>query len=112
MKEVISATLERPLSQRRDTGYKRTHGEQAAFTIADAPWFVRNTTLHRDLDVEPLQEFTQKRAKNTYEVAEDHDNSLIRAALIYDPETDDPGPAAGLRPKESIQRTIVKMNCT
>ena len=55
-------------------------------TIANAPLFVRNITLHRDLEVEPLQEFIQKRAKKTYEGAEDHDNPLVRAALIYDPE--------------------------
>jgi len=33
-----------------------------------------------------LQEFIQKRAKKTYEGAEDHDNPLVRAALTYDPE--------------------------
>ena len=35
-------------------------------TIANAPWFVRNITLHRDLEIELLQEFIQKRVKKTY----------------------------------------------
>lgn len=43
-----------------------------------------NSTLHRDLEVEPLPQFIKKRTQKTCEGAEDNANPLVRTALTYD----------------------------
>ena len=54
-------------------------------TIANAPWHVRNTTLHRDVDVKTIKEIIKERTTRTYERAEIHDNQLLRDAADYLP---------------------------
>lgn len=52
----------------------------------DAPWFVRNADIRRDLEYTPVSEIIQDRAKKLYARAEEHANPLIRQATAYDPE--------------------------
>ncbi|ENN74747.1 hypothetical protein YQE_08685, partial [Dendroctonus ponderosae] len=56
----------------------------------DAPWFVRNTQIYRDLKWEPLRDFLQRKAASTFEKAENHPFVELRNAVDYSPE--DAGP--------------------
>ena len=51
----------------------------------DAPWFVRNVDIFRDLEYTPVTEDIQERAKKLYALAAEHENPLIRDATDYDP---------------------------
>lgn len=50
----------------------------------DAPWFVRNTQIHRDLDIPTIHEFIQDAAQKLYQNADDHENPLISSLGDYD----------------------------
>lgn len=52
----------------------------------DAPWFIRNAQLHRDLDIPYINEYIQELAENTFTRADQHHNPLIRAMGNYTPE--------------------------
>ncbi|ENN83103.1 hypothetical protein YQE_00536, partial [Dendroctonus ponderosae] len=56
----------------------------------DAPWFVRNSKIYRDLEWEPLRDFLQRKAASTFEKAENHPFVELRNAVDYAPE--DAGP--------------------
>lgn len=51
----------------------------------DAPWFVRNADIFRDLEYTPVTEDIQDRAKKLYALAAEHGNPLVRDATDYDP---------------------------
>lgn len=50
----------------------------------NAPWFVRNSQLHREANLPPLKEFLHEIALKTLAKAEVHPNRLVREALNYD----------------------------
>ena len=49
-----------------------------------APWFVRNSQLHREANLPPLKEFLHEISLRTLVKAESHPNRLVREALNYD----------------------------
>jgi len=53
--------------------------------MTGAHFFVRNATLHRDLQVDTVAQFVLRQAEKLYDVAESHDNPLIRGLGHYDP---------------------------
>jgi hypothetical protein len=52
--------------------------------ITNAPWFVRNTTLHSDLNLETLQTHILKLTKQFYSSINNHPNTSIKDLLQYD----------------------------
>lgn len=54
--------------------------------IANAPWFVRNSTLHRDLKVLPIENQIKNQTQKQYDIAADHPNILLRNATTYNPD--------------------------
>lgn len=51
----------------------------------DAPWYVRNNTLHRDTGMETVMDFIRRTAMKIFERAEDHPNPLVLESADYDP---------------------------
>ncbi|CAK1583179.1 unnamed protein product [Parnassius mnemosyne] len=49
----------------------------------NAPWYVRNADLHRDLEIPTIQQYTKTLSENFFKVSESHNNSLIREAVTY-----------------------------
>ena len=58
---------------------------KALRTMVNPPWYVRNTTLHRYLNVKTAKEIIRERTTRTYDRAETHDNQLVRDAADYLP---------------------------
>lgn len=52
----------------------------------DAPWYVRNTTLHRDSAMETIADFIRAKAANDFSKIETHHNPLLQGLLNYDTE--------------------------
>ncbi|GJQ65866.1 hypothetical protein Trydic_g3968 [Trypoxylus dichotomus] len=50
----------------------------------DAPWFVRNTTVHEDAGVEPILDYIRKTATKTFDTAREHHNPLVSNSQDYD----------------------------
>ena len=46
--------------------------------IVDILWYIRNTTVDGDLDIETLDDHIKERTKKTYQKAETHHNHVIR----------------------------------
>ncbi|GFX02993.1 RNA-directed DNA polymerase from mobile element jockey [Trichonephila clavipes] len=51
---------------------------------ANAPWFVRNEVLHKDLNVPPLLEFIKKQSENFFNRLPQISNESIREIPAYD----------------------------
>nr|CAH7757711.1 unnamed protein product [Callosobruchus chinensis] len=51
--------------------------------ITNAPWYVSNDTLHRDLDIPYLRDYIKQQAHRRYSQAESHSNPLLRASVDY-----------------------------
>ncbi|CAK1588831.1 unnamed protein product [Parnassius mnemosyne] len=49
----------------------------------NAPWYVRNADLHRDLEIPTIQQCLKKFSENFFKVSESHTNTLIREAVTY-----------------------------
>lgn len=54
--------------------------------ITQAPWFVRNSQLRKDLKIPSFSEFIQEKLEKFFAIAESHPNSLIRNASNYEIE--------------------------
>ncbi|VEN64529.1 unnamed protein product [Callosobruchus maculatus] len=52
-------------------------------TITNAPWYVSNETLHKDLDIPYLKDYIKTQAQRRYEQAESHSNPLLRDSVDY-----------------------------
>ncbi|ENN72017.1 hypothetical protein YQE_11308, partial [Dendroctonus ponderosae] len=52
----------------------------------NAPWFVRNSQIYRDLEWEPLREFLTRKAAEDFEKAGRHSNEELRNLVNYTPE--------------------------
>ncbi|GFW85884.1 RNA-directed DNA polymerase from mobile element jockey [Trichonephila clavipes] len=51
---------------------------------ANAPWFVRNEVLHKDLNVPPLLDFIKKQSENFFNRLPQISNESIREIPAYD----------------------------
>lgn len=51
--------------------------------ITDAPWFVSNSQLHRELKVPSIWRFLKATATKIMQKAENHENELVRQAVNY-----------------------------
>jgi len=56
----------------------------------DAPWYVRNKTITRDLQYKTATEKIKKHAHKFFDKMAEHQNPLIRNAIDYDPEMEAP----------------------
>ncbi|KAK9694248.1 hypothetical protein QE152_g33646 [Popillia japonica] len=50
--------------------------------MANAPWFMKNTQLRRDLQIEPLRDHLRSLARSTIERALRSSNPLVLEAVI------------------------------
>lgn len=64
----------------------------------DAPYYVRNRNIRRDLEWIPVLEWMGKRAEATFEKAANHPNAELRGLVDYDGRTID----RHKRPKNQI----------
>ncbi|GBP87601.1 Probable RNA-directed DNA polymerase from transposon X-element [Eumeta japonica] len=51
----------------------------------DAHWCVRNSILHRDLELPTLSKYMKDASKRFFDIAGSHPNALLRAAVDYQP---------------------------
>ncbi|GBP61865.1 Probable RNA-directed DNA polymerase from transposon X-element [Eumeta japonica] len=51
----------------------------------DAHWCVRNSILHRDLELPTLPKYMKDASKRFFDIAGSHPNALLRAAVDYQP---------------------------
>jgi len=56
----------------------------------DAPWYVRNDTITRDLKYKTATVIIKEHAQKLFAIMAEHQNPLIRAAIDYDPEMEAP----------------------
>lgn len=54
--------------------------------IANAPWYVRNSTLHRDLKIIPIADLIQNITRKQFEDIPLHPNQLLIEATTYNAE--------------------------
>ncbi|GBP28467.1 Probable RNA-directed DNA polymerase from transposon BS [Eumeta japonica] len=52
---------------------------------ADAPWYVKNSTLHRDLELPTIYKFMKDASERFFNVASNHLNPLLVEAVSYEP---------------------------
>jgi hypothetical protein len=57
---------------------------KALRTVAHCPWYIRNTDLHKDLDISTFQKTVRKLAKKFYSELESNSNILIKELATYD----------------------------
>ncbi|GBP51060.1 Probable RNA-directed DNA polymerase from transposon X-element [Eumeta japonica] len=51
----------------------------------DAHWCVRNSILHRDLELPTISKYMKDASKRFFDIAGSHPNTLLRAAVDYQP---------------------------
>ncbi|GBP61826.1 Probable RNA-directed DNA polymerase from transposon X-element [Eumeta japonica] len=51
----------------------------------DAHWCVRNSILHRDLELPTISKYMKDASKRFFDIAGSHPNALLRAAVDYQP---------------------------
>ncbi|GBP54415.1 Probable RNA-directed DNA polymerase from transposon X-element [Eumeta japonica] len=51
----------------------------------DAHWCVRNSVLHRDLELPTISKYMKDASKRFFDIARSHPNALLRAAVDYQP---------------------------
>ncbi|GBP87582.1 Probable RNA-directed DNA polymerase from transposon X-element [Eumeta japonica] len=66
----------------------------------DAHWCVRNSILHRDLELPTLSKYMKDASKRFFDIAGSHPNALLRAAVDYQPPPPHP-----LYPKTTEHRS-------
>ncbi|GBP85575.1 Probable RNA-directed DNA polymerase from transposon X-element [Eumeta japonica] len=54
-------------------------------SATDAHWCVRNSILHRDLELPTLSKYMKDASKRFFDIAGSHPNALLRAAVDYQP---------------------------
>ncbi|GBP65132.1 Probable RNA-directed DNA polymerase from transposon X-element [Eumeta japonica] len=50
-----------------------------------AHWCVRNSILHRDLELPTISKYMKDASKRFFDIAGSHPNALLRAAIDYQP---------------------------
>ncbi|GBP92172.1 RNA-directed DNA polymerase from mobile element jockey [Eumeta japonica] len=56
-----------------------------AMLATDAQWCVRNSILHRDLELPTLSKYMKDASKRFFDIVGSHPNALLRAAVDYQP---------------------------
>ncbi|GFW93871.1 RNA-directed DNA polymerase from mobile element jockey [Trichonephila clavipes] len=51
--------------------------------ITNAPWFVRNITIHHDLQMEPIDNYITRTARNIFTSIQNYDNPIIRTQTLF-----------------------------
>ncbi|GBP59315.1 Probable RNA-directed DNA polymerase from transposon X-element [Eumeta japonica] len=64
----------------------------------DAHWCVRNSILHRDLELPTISKYMKDASKRFFDIAGSHPNALLRAAVDYQP----PHPTPIRRPRNVL----------
>jgi len=71
----------------------KTHVKRLATTenkliraAANAPWFIKNIDLQRDLQWEPFKDYVRRISEATFRRAEHHPNEELRNLVAYDPD--------------------------
>ncbi|GBP58167.1 Probable RNA-directed DNA polymerase from transposon BS [Eumeta japonica] len=87
------------LRSRRSKALHRLQVIQNKFCRAatDAHWCVRNSILHRDLELPTISKYMKDASKRFFDIAGSHPNALLRAAVDYQPPH--PTLSSGHRPK-------------
>ncbi|GBP43072.1 Probable RNA-directed DNA polymerase from transposon BS [Eumeta japonica] len=52
---------------------------------ADAPWYVKNSTLHRDIELPTISKFMKDASERFFDVASNHPDPLLVEAVSYEP---------------------------
>ncbi|GBP67625.1 RNA-directed DNA polymerase from mobile element jockey [Eumeta japonica] len=52
---------------------------------ADAPWYVKNSVLHRDLELPPISKYMKDVFERFFDVVSNHPNPLLVEAVSYEP---------------------------
>ncbi|GBP44618.1 hypothetical protein EVAR_75075_1 [Eumeta japonica] len=52
---------------------------------ADAPWYVKNSVLHRDLQLPTISKFMKDASERFFDIASSHPNPLLVSAVPYEP---------------------------
>ncbi|GBP95915.1 Probable RNA-directed DNA polymerase from transposon X-element [Eumeta japonica] len=52
---------------------------------ADAPWYVKNSTLHRDIELPTISKFMRDASERLFDIASNHPNPLLVEAVSYEP---------------------------
>ncbi|GBP93774.1 Probable RNA-directed DNA polymerase from transposon X-element [Eumeta japonica] len=74
-------------AHRRSKALHRLQVIQNKFCRAatDAHWCVRNSILHRDLELPTISKYMKDASKRFFDIAGSHPNALLRAAVDYQP---------------------------
>ncbi|GFX43607.1 RNA-directed DNA polymerase from mobile element jockey [Trichonephila clavipes] len=51
--------------------------------IANAPWYVRNSVIHHDLHMEPIDNYITRTSRNVFTSIQNHDNPVIKAQTLF-----------------------------
>ncbi|GBP32052.1 Probable RNA-directed DNA polymerase from transposon BS [Eumeta japonica] len=52
---------------------------------ADAPWYIKNFVLHRDLQLQTISKFMKDASERFFNIANSHPNPLLVSAVSYEP---------------------------
>ncbi|GBP64370.1 Probable RNA-directed DNA polymerase from transposon X-element [Eumeta japonica] len=52
---------------------------------ADAPWYVKNSVVHRDLELPTISKFMKDASERFFDIANSHPNPLLVSAVSYEP---------------------------
>ncbi|GFX50123.1 RNA-directed DNA polymerase from mobile element jockey [Trichonephila clavipes] len=50
--------------------------------ITNAPWYVRNSVIHHDLHMEPIDNYITRTSRNVFTSIQNHDNPVIKAQTL------------------------------
>ncbi|GBP76985.1 hypothetical protein EVAR_57666_1 [Eumeta japonica] len=51
----------------------------------DAPWYVKYSVLHRDLELPTSSKFMKDASKHSFDIASSHPNPLLVSAVSFEP---------------------------
>ncbi|GFY05460.1 RNA-directed DNA polymerase from mobile element jockey [Trichonephila clavipes] len=51
--------------------------------ITNAPWYVRNSVIHHDLQIDPIDNYISRISRNVFTSIQNHDNPVIRAQTLF-----------------------------
>lgn len=68
--------------------------------IVNAPWYIRNKDIHKDLKIRDIKDEIILSTEKLYSKAENHSNDLLRESLTYETENT----ARCLRPRQFLDR--------
>ncbi|GBP20982.1 Probable RNA-directed DNA polymerase from transposon X-element [Eumeta japonica] len=50
-----------------------------------APWYVKNSVLHRDLELPTISKYMKDASEHFFDIAKNHPNPLLVSAVSYEP---------------------------